>query len=148
MAIGLGVYNDTLIIFGRLASVFNLKNQSMIAIGENNSRGRPFFDTRKGDIVFHQFSSYWTKEIVKPTLTSINFHFQSGKLYGITGKVGSGKSSFLAAILGEMPFYSGKFETRGSVAYVEQEPIVFSDTVQNNILFGRSLNSIAYQQVI
>jgi ATP-binding cassette, subfamily C (CFTR/MRP), member 4 len=57
-------------------------------------------------------------------------------LYGITGKVGAGKSSLLAAILSEIPYYSGNISHKGSIAYVEQEPVVFSDTVKNNIIFG------------
>jgi len=32
----------------------------------------------------------------------------SGSFYGITGKVGSGKSGLLGAILGEIPYFSGK----------------------------------------
>ena len=56
--------------------------------------------------------------------------------YGITGRVGSGKSGLLGVILREIPYFEGKFEMKGSVSYVEQEPIIFSDTVRNNILFG------------
>jgi ATP-binding cassette, subfamily C (CFTR/MRP), member 4 len=54
--------------------------------------------------------------------------------------VGSGKSGLLGAILGEIPYYAGTLSIKGSIAYVEQEPIVFSDTIRNNILFGRKLN--------
>jgi ATP-binding cassette, subfamily C (CFTR/MRP), member 4 len=67
-------------------------------------------------------------------------YFKRGIFYGITGKVGSGKSGLLGTILGEIPYYSGKFEMKGSVSYVEQEPIIFSDTVRNNILFGTTYN--------
>jgi ATP-binding cassette subfamily C (CFTR/MRP) protein 4 len=52
--------------------------------------------------------------------------------------VGSGKSGLLGVILEEMPNYSGYFEKRGSVAYVEQEPTLFSTTIKENILFGSS----------
>ena len=45
---------------------------------------------------------------------------RKGVFYGIAGKVGSGKSSLLNAILGELPFYSGVFGVKGSIAYVEQ----------------------------
>jgi ATP-binding cassette subfamily C (CFTR/MRP) protein 4 len=64
--------------------------------------------------------------------------------YGIAGKVGSGKSCLLSAILGELPFYSGEFRVKGSIAYVEQEPVIFSDTVKGNILFGRPFVAETY----
>lgn len=70
-------------------------------------------------------------------LKNIHYHFQPCALYGIAGKVGSGKSSLLGAILAEIPYYSGSLEVRGEIAYVEQEPIIFSDTIRSNILFGR-----------
>ena len=37
-----------------------------------------------------------------PTLMNINFELQSGKLLVIAGPVGAGKSSLLAALMGEM----------------------------------------------
>lgn len=74
--------------------------------------------------------------------------FTPGHLYGITGKVGSGKSGLLGAILSELPFYSGKLAIEGTIAYVEQEPIVFSDTVKNNVIFGRNYNKLQYDKAI
>ena len=68
--------------------------------------------------------------------------------YGITGRVGSGKSGLLGVILREIPYYSGQFESRGSVSYVEQEPVIFSDTVRNNILFGLAYSEERYSQAV
>lgn len=99
---------------------------------------------RIGDVSFQHFNGYWKEDFDNPSLKDIQLFFQSGKLYGITGKVGSGKSGLLAAILEEIPYYSGKLEVKGSIAYVEQEPIVFSDTVKNNIIFGREFNQQNY----
>ena len=92
---------------------------------------------KRGEVHFVDFYSYWKNDTAKPTLKNINYYFEGPKLYGITGKVGSGKSTLLAAILGEVPYYSGVCEKNGSIAYVEQEPIVFSETIRSNILFGR-----------
>ena len=47
-------------------------------------------------------------------------HFKKGKFYGVCGKIGSGKSGLLGAILNEIPYYSGTFKSLGSVIYVEQ----------------------------
>jgi ABC-type transport system involved in cytochrome bd biosynthesis fused ATPase/permease subunit len=69
-------------------------------------------------------------------------------LYGITGKIGSGKSGLLGAITGEMPNYSGMFQSSGTVAFVEQEPVIFSETIKDNIIFGKEFNATLYQRVI
>ena len=64
------------------------------------------------------------------------------------GRVGSGKSSLLASLLGETHILSGKLRRRGRVAYVEQEPCIFSDSVRNNILFGLPLNEERLAEVV
>uniref|UniRef100_A0A8C7VMI3 ATP-binding cassette sub-family B member 6 n=1 Tax=Oncorhynchus mykiss TaxID=8022 RepID=A0A8C7VMI3_ONCMY len=75
----------------------------------------------------------------------------SGSLVVVVGKVGSGKSSLLAAITGEL-------NRRGGVVYVQgredgfglaaQEPWIQHATVRDNILFGRDYNSSFYQAVV
>lgn len=64
------------------------------------------------------------------------------------GRIGSGKSSLLATILGETIVTSGHVKTRGSLAYVEQEPCILSDTVRNNITFGKPLDEDKLAEVI
>lgn len=81
-------------------------------------------------------------------MVNINLHFKKGKFYGICGKIGSGKSGLLGAILNEIPYYSGSFMKKGSVIYVEQEPIIFSTTVRENILFGKVFNQQQYDYSI
>jgi len=72
-----------------------------------------------------------------PSLKNINLFFRNSTYYGIAGKVGSGKSGLLGAILKEIPYYSGTLSVGGSISYVEQEPIIFSMTIRKNILFGK-----------
>ena len=69
-----------------------------------------FFEMGKGKIYFSEFNGYWKKEFDQPALKNINYKFSAGKVYGITGKVGSGKSGLIGAILKEIPYYSGKLE--------------------------------------
>ena len=45
-----------------------------------------------------------------------------GSLVIVVGSVGSGKSSLLAALLGEMPALAGSVTVRGSTAYTQQDP--------------------------
>uniref|UniRef100_A0A8C9FPG4 MRP1 protein n=1 Tax=Pavo cristatus TaxID=9049 RepID=A0A8C9FPG4_PAVCR len=60
------------------------------------------------------------------------------------GQVGSGKSSFLSALLGEME----KLEGTGSVAYVAQQAWIQNGSLQENILFGTDLNRSYYELVL
>jgi ABC-type multidrug transport system fused ATPase/permease subunit len=70
-------------------------------------------------------------------LKGISFHLKKGGFYGVVGRVGSGKSALLKAIIGEVPFCKGTVAKKGSVAFVEQEPPMFVGTVRENILFGK-----------
>lgn len=47
-----------------------------------------------------------------------------------------------------MPYYSGTREVEGCIAYVEQEPVIFSDTLKNNITFGQEFNEPKYNRTI
>ncbi|XP_071950814.1 ATP-binding cassette sub-family C member 5-like [Antedon mediterranea] len=82
------------------------------------------------------------------TLFDINFNVKKGELVGICGSVGSGKSSLLSALLGQMDIYSGFLATRGLFAYVAQEAIILNDTLKENILFGNEFNQQKYDSAI
>ncbi len=69
-------------------------------------------------------------------LRDVSFTVRRGALVAVVGEVGSGKSSLLCAILGQMRRRSGCFALRGTVAYAPQAPWIFAATVRDNILFG------------
>ena len=93
-------------------------------------------------------SSSWNQEILSNTLSDITFNVRNGNLLVITGAVGSGKSSLLTAILGELPLHTGSISYHGKMAYVPQIPWVFSGTIRENILFGLPFNEQRFQQVV
>jgi len=70
------------------------------------------------------------------TLTDISFSIRKGELVAVVGAVGSGKSSLLNALLGEMIVTKGSVELHGSVAFCDQRPWILNDTVQSNVTFG------------
>ena len=81
--------------------------------------------------MFKNFNGYWKKDQLDvPSLKNINVHIPRGAFYGVTGRIGSGKSGFLNVILEEMPYYSGKFDKTGTVNYVEQETVILSTTIK------------------
>ncbi|XP_018340399.1 PREDICTED: multidrug resistance-associated protein 1 isoform X3 [Trachymyrmex septentrionalis] len=89
-----------------------------------------------------------SEEIERPILRNINLHVEQGQLIAIVGTVGSGKSSLLSALLGEMDKISGKVNTKGSIAYVSQQAWIQNATLQDNVLFGKALNKSVYNSVI
>ncbi|OPJ66586.1 hypothetical protein AV530_016615 [Patagioenas fasciata monilis] len=83
-----------------------------------------------------------------PVLKNLSVSIPEGSLVTIVGQVGSGKSSFLSAVLGEMEKLEGTVQRRGSVAYVSQQAWIQNDTLQENILFGANLNRPYYELVL
>uniref|UniRef100_A0A8C3KKC3 Multidrug resistance-associated protein 1-like n=1 Tax=Calidris pygmaea TaxID=425635 RepID=A0A8C3KKC3_9CHAR len=83
-----------------------------------------------------------------PVLKNLTVSIPEGSLVAVVGQVGSGKSSFLSAILGEMEKLEGTVQRRGSVAYVSQQAWIQNDSLQENILFGENLNRPYYELVL
>nr|XP_031833208.1 multidrug resistance-associated protein 1-like isoform X3 [Nomia melanderi] len=91
----------------------------------------------------------WDAEnIDKPTLRNINVKVDQGQLVAVVGTVGSGKSSLISALLGEMDKISGKVNTKGSIAYVSQQAWIQNASLQDNVLFGRPHHKNSYNRVI
>jgi ABC-type multidrug transport system fused ATPase/permease subunit len=79
---------------------------------------------------------------------SINLKIHQGSLVAVVGTVGSGKSSILSALLGEMNKTDGEVNISGTIAYVPQTAWIFNATLKDNILFGKEFNQILYEQII
>lgn len=90
----------------------------------------------------------WTSDYKSKTLADLNIKIKSGKLYAIVGSVGSGKSSILQLLLGELPIYSGDVLINGDVSYGSQESWLFSGSVRHNILFGLPYDKLRYQETL
>lgn len=90
----------------------------------------------------------WDAENTEETLENVNLLVQPGTLVAIIGPVGSGKSSLIQAILGELEINSGTIDVNGVVSYASQEPWLFSGTVRSNILFGQPMNKERYNRVV
>ncbi|XP_078362107.1 ATP-binding cassette sub-family C member 4-like [Oculina patagonica] len=81
-------------------------------------------------------------------LNEISLQCHEGDLIAITGPSGSGKSSVLEAIIGEIPVTSGQISVTGKIAYLPQNPWLFSGTVQKNIAFGNHIDEQKYQATL
>ena len=66
----------------------------------------------------------------------------------VCGSVGSGKSSLLSNILGEIPKLSGIVKVNGTIAYVPESPWIQSGEIEEKILFGNKMNRNKYENVL
>ncbi|XP_073340805.1 ATP-binding cassette sub-family C member 5 [Pagrus major] len=85
---------------------------------------------------------------LQSTLHCINMSVQQGKLVGVCGSVGSGKTSLISAILGQMTLLQGSVAVRGRLAYVAQQAWILNATLRENILFGQEYQEDRYQSVL
>ncbi len=98
-------------------------------------------------------------------LINVDVSFEPGRLNVIAGPTGSGKTSLLMALLGEMKLVDGRVHIPGgsirqnlrpdtttglteSVAFCAQQAWLVNDTIKENILFASAYDSTRYHRVI
>ena len=91
----------------------------------------------------------------KKVLDDVTFTIEPGEVVGIVGTTGSGKSTLVNLLMRFYDGYSGEILVdghniknfdlsafRGQIGYVQQEPMMFSDTIFNNIAYSNPDASI------
>lgn len=91
------------------------------------------------------FSFDRTKKVLK----NVNLKIEPGDIVGIVGTTGSGKSTLVNLFLRYYDHYQGKIYVdgvdirkidmeyyRSQIGFVQQEPMMFHDTIFNNIAYG------------
>ncbi|KAH0746498.1 hypothetical protein KY285_008155 [Solanum tuberosum] len=91
---------------------------------------------------------FWEMNSLKPTLKDINLKIKYGEEVAVYGEVGSGKSTLMSLILGEVPYINGTVDVYGKIAYVSQTAWIQTGTIQENILFGSNMEPQRYQQAL
>ncbi|TMW62209.1 hypothetical protein Poli38472_009702 [Pythium oligandrum] len=82
------------------------------------------------------------------SLEGVNLEVEPGSLVMIVGTVGSGKTSLLNALLGEMKRMSGVCDVNGEIAFVSQESWIRNASMKENILFETPFDPQRYEQVL
>lgn len=97
-------------------------------------------------------SFVWSKleEAKSTALSNINLSVKKGEFVTLVGRVGSGKSALLGAILGELETQSTAdlVVVNGLVAYVSQTPWILNGTLRDNILFGNEFQEDTYNTIL
>ena len=82
-------------------------------------------------------------------LHNLNLILPRNKLIAVVGPIGSGKSSLLSALVGEMKSdINTKVTFCGSVGYSPQQAWIQNATIRENITFGRPFSAKVYHAVL
>ncbi|KGO71820.1 ABC transporter, integral membrane type 1 [Penicillium italicum] len=118
---------------------------------KHNTRGPQSAQSSSSASLIETDSSAWKKYIkpcaivrnvsvawsidTEPVLKDLNIDIQEFKITMIVGSVGSGKSTFLKMLMGEIPECSGSVSTSFThAAYCSQSPWITFGTIQENIV--------------
>ncbi|KAM3964152.1 LOW QUALITY PROTEIN: ATP-binding cassette sub-family C member 10 [Aphomia sociella] len=108
----------------------------------------------KGSIQRRESTSSSSDSIIEEepfTLKDISLEIGRGEFIGIAGNVGSGKTSLLHAIIGEMIKKNGDIEILDSIngfGYASQNPWLVRGTIRDNILFGKPYDEAKFRTVV
>ncbi|XP_030628604.1 cystic fibrosis transmembrane conductance regulator [Chanos chanos] len=105
---------------------------------ENKANGHPNGDS----------GLFFTNLYVTPVLKNISLYLEKGEMLAVAGSTGSGKSSLIMTILGELVPSSGKIRHSGRISYSSQTPWIMPGSIRDNILFGLSHDEFRYTNVI
>lgn len=103
----------------------------------------------KGAVTFRNVSFAYADD-EEPVLKELDFHVEAGTSLGIVGRTGSGKTTMIELVPRLLQPTEGQVlidgeavdrfplqVLRGAIGYVPQEVFLFSETVAQNIAFGR-----------
>jgi len=121
----------------------------LMALPREDVQGRMSAPVRRGGIEFRHVDFQYPGQ-GQQTLSDINFAIAPGERVAVIGRIGSGKSTLGKLAAGFFEPERGSIQVggtdtraldiadlRASVAYVPQEPELFSGTIRENILMGR-----------
>lgn len=119
-----------------------------LPFSEGNQHCTP--DDGKGEIIVAMSGASFGWTPGKPDiLTGVTINIRRSSFIFVVGPVGSGKSTLMRAILGEVPLRAGSVHVNpGNMAFVGQEPWVQNLTIRQNVLGSTSYDVEWYGKVL
>lgn len=103
-------------------------------------------EIEKGEYTWETSDINLKKSVIK---IAEKLSIMKGYKVAVCGSVGSGKSSLLCSILGEVPRISGAgMKVYGTKAYVPQSAWIQTGTIRENVLFGQKMDKAYYEDVL
>lgn len=151
----LGMLIWPMMAFGELVNIMQRGNASLDRVNETlayepdvASATEPIDVSVPESITFERVTFRYPQSATD-NLRDISFHMKRGETLGVVGRTGSGKTTLLRQLLREYPSGSGTIalsgvaledldleRLRGWIGYVPQQPVLFSRSIRENIVFG------------
>jgi len=133
-------YQNALNSAERLLDIIDAEPETNFAQGKHP-------DKLKGRIEFKNVNFSFDRS--KKTLSNVSLTIEPGDIVGIVGTTGAGKSTLINLLMRYYDHYDGQILMdgidirdidmefyRSEIGYVQQEPMMFHDTIYNNISYG------------
>ena len=104
------------------------------------------YDASKDAVVIQDGYFAWGEN--ENCLKDISVRIPKGALVAVVGRVGSGKTSFVSSLVGEMTKNAGLVMVNGTMSLSAQQAWLVNDTVRNNILFGKPYDDAKYKEIL
>ena len=143
-------YQNTLASAEKILDILDAEPEPNFGIGNTAPR-------LDGRIEFRNVNFAFDRS--KKVLSNINLTIEPGDVVGIVGTTGSGKSTLINLLMRYYDEYDGEIFIdgenirnidmdyyRNSIGFVQQEPMMFRDTIFNNIAYGS--NNTKVEQVL
>lgn len=145
--------NSSLAAADRLYKFLELPEEEQdgfIKAGQNHTESNEIIKKESAESVeFNNVSFGYTEEYV---IKNFNFSVKKGECIAITGESGCGKSTIAKLLMGFYPVNDGeiqinnknifkmsKEELRSKIAYIPQEPMMYNETIYENIRYGNHM---------
>ncbi|OJD36754.1 abc transporter [Diplodia corticola] len=149
----LQLFNMLAVSLRELPGLITTLLNASVAVGRINDfmaepdKEEEYSELRGTDIAFHDATFAWPGS-ANTVLDDLNLQFTTG-LTVIVGKVGTGKSALLQAVLGELDKRAGDVVVPDEmIGYCAQTPWLQHMSIRENILFSSPLDEARYKQVL
>ena len=144
----ISMFLQTQVSAERLGEFLDADELSSDAVTRGTVDQAPLDNGSRGLVRLQSASFAWTRDQHEDTLSDLDLTVHQGELVAVLGRVGDGKSSLLAAIMGDMPRTYGTIHVYGTTALFSQGGWCMGASVRDNILFGRVYDDEHYKKCL